>query len=372
MKSPTVADLRAGKAAGSPFSGLFLVSSKDVREGKTGRKYMSLTLMDRTGDIDARMWDNVETASLVFERDDFVRVEGETQEYQGKRQLIVHKLRKASDAEVDPRDYLPTSQRDADEMYAELKALIAGFRNPHLKTLLEAVFADESIAAGYRTAPAAKTIHHAWLGGLMEHNLSLCALARTIGAHYIACGYPVDLDLLLAGVILHDIGKTEELRYERSFSYSTPGQLLGHIVIGLQMVEEKLRGRPDFPPKLRLLLEHMILSHHGQMEFGSPKVPQFIEAVLLNQIDTLDARMATMRASVEKDRDGETEWTGYNPALERQVLDKEFYLRERPAGEAANATDSKAAPGPGARPKSATALASALQAAFTDQPPGGR
>ena len=139
MKSPTVADLRAGKAAGSPFSGLFLVSSKDVREGKTGRKYMSLTLMDRTGDIDARMWDNVETASLVFERDDFVRVEGETQEYQGKRQLIVHKLKKASDAEVDPRDYLPASQRDADEMYAELKALIAGLRNPHLKALLRCV-----------------------------------------------------------------------------------------------------------------------------------------------------------------------------------------------------------------------------------------
>jgi 3'-5' exoribonuclease len=372
MKSPTVAELRAGKANGSLFSGLFLVQSKDVREGKTGRKYMSLTLMDRTGEIDARMWDNVETATLTFERDDFVRVEGETQEYQGKRQLIVHKLRKASDGEVDPRDYLPASRRDTAEMYAELKAIIASFRNPHLKTLLDAVFANESIARDYRTAPAAKSIHHAWLGGLLEHNLSLCALARQIGAHYVARGYPVDLELLLAGVILHDIGKVEELRFDRSFSYSTAGQLLGHIVIGVQMVEEKLRGLTDFPPKLRLLLEHMILSHHGQMEFGSPKVPLFLEAMLLNQIDTLDARMATMLASVEKDRDGETEWTGYNPALERQVLDKEFYLQERPANEAGNAMESKAAPGPAGRPKLATALGSALQAAFTDQPPGGR
>lgn len=372
MKSPTVADLKTGKANGGPFSGLFLVQSKDVREGKTGRKYMSLTLMDRTGEIDARMWDNVETATMAFQRDDFVRVEGETQEYQGKRQLIVHRLKKASDGEVDPRDYLPASQHDTQQMYAQLKAIIASLRNPHLKALLEALFADESIAEGYRVAPAAKSIHHAWLGGLLEHHLSLCALAREIGTHYSARGYPVDLDLLLAGVILHDIGKIEELRYDRSFSYSTAGQLLGHIVLGLQMVEEKLRGLPDFPPKLRLLLEHMILSHHGQMEFGSPKVPLFLEALLLNQIDTLDAKMATMLASVQKDRDGETEWTGYNPALERQVLDKEFYLEERPVREAGNATELKAAPGTAARPKPATALSSALQAALTDQPPGGR
>jgi 3'-5' exoribonuclease len=372
MKSPTVAELKAGKANGGLFSGLFLVQSKDVREGKTGRKYMSLTLMDRTGEIDARMWDNVESATLAFERDDFVRVDGETQEYQGKRQLIVHKLKRASDEEVDPRDYLPASQRDAGEMFAELQAIIAGFCNPHLKALLETLFADEAIAAAYRAAPAAKSIHHAWLGGLQEHILSLCALAREIGEHYIARGYPVDLDLLLAGVILHDLGKIEELKYDRSFAYSTPGQLLGHIIIGLRMVDEKLRGLPDFPPKLKLLLEHMILSHHGQLEFGSPKVPLFIEAMLLSQIDALDARMATMRASIEKDRDADADWTGYNPALERQVLDRVSYLQERPAGETADAADPKVAPTVGARPKPATALSSALQAALTDRPAGGR
>src|SRR5208283_3457453 len=372
MKSPTVADLKAGKSNGGLFSGLFLVQSKDVREGKTGRKYMSLTLMDRTGEIDARMWDNVETAALTFERDDFVRVEGEAQEYQGKRQLIVHKLKRASEEEVDARDFLPASQRDAGEMFAELNGIIAGMGNRHLKALLEALFADESIAAAYRTAPAAKSIHHAWLGGLLEHIVSLCGLAREIGAHYIARGYPVDPDLLLAGVMLHDIGKIEELKYERSFSYSTPGQLLGHIVLGLRMVEEKLRGLPEFPPKLKLLLEHMILSHHGQMEFGSPKVPLFLEAMLLSQIDALDARMATMLASIEKDRDADADWTRYNAALERQVLDRVSYLKERPTGESGNGADPKAAPETGARPKTATALGSALQAALTEQPAGGR
>src|ERR1035437_9751491 len=220
MKSPTVADLKAGKANG----GLFLVQSKDVREGKTGKKYMSLTLIDSTGEIDARMWDNVETASVVFERDDFIRVEGETQEYQGKRQLIVHKLKRALDDEVELKDFLPASKRDPAEMFVELQAIIAGLNNAHLKALLEAMFADRKIAEGFRTAPAAKSIHHAWLGGLLEHVLSMCELARVAGRHYVAAGYPVDPDLLLSGVILHDIGKIDELNYARRFSYSTPGQ----------------------------------------------------------------------------------------------------------------------------------------------------
>ena len=364
MKSPTVADLKAGKANG----GLFLVQSKDVREGKTGKKYMSLSLMDSTGEIDARMWDNVETASVAFERDDFIRVEGETQEYQGKQQLIVHRLKKASDEEVDLQDFLPSSKRDLDEMFAELQAIVAGLSNPHLKALLEAIFADTRIAEGFRIAPAAKSIHHAWLGGLCEHVLSMCELARRVAQHYVALGYPVDLDLLLAGSILHDIGKIDELSYGRSFSYSTPGQLLGHIVIGVQIVEEKQRGLPGFPPKLRMLLEHMILSHHGQLEFGSPKLPVFMEALLLAQIDNLDSKMAIMRSSVDKDRDAEAEWTCYNPALERQLLDKTTFLKERPAATPPATAASKAPNGAQPRPKQATAIGSALLAALSDKP----
>ena len=366
MKSPTVADLKAGKANG----GLFLVQSKDVREGKTGKKYMSLTLMDSTGEIDARMWDNVETASVVFERDDFIRVEGETQEYQGKQQLIVHRLKKALDDEVELKDFLPASKRDPAEMFAELRAIVAAIGNPHLKALLEAIFGDPRIAEGFRTAPAAKSIHHAWLGGLLEHVLSMSEIARRTGQHYISAGYPVDLDLLLAGVLLHDIGKIDELNYARSFSYSTPGQLLGHIVMGVQMIEEKLRTVPDFPPKLRMLLEHMVLGHHGQIEFGSPKLPVFLEALLLAQIDNLDSKMATMLSSLERDRDPGAEWAGYNPALERQVLDKTTFLSERPAEPQASsaATPSKAPNNAQPRPRQATAIGSALLAALGDQP----
>jgi 3'-5' exoribonuclease len=366
MKFPTVADLKAGKANG----GLFLVQSKDVREGKTGKKYMSLTLMDSTGEIDARMWDNVETAMVVFERDDFIRVEGETQEYQGKQQLIVHRLKRALDDEVELKDFLPASKRDPAEMFAELQAIVAGIGNPHLKSLLEAIFGDPRIAEGFRTAPAAKSIHHAWLGGLLEHVLSMSEIARRAGQHYISAGYPVDLDLLLSGVLLHDIGKIDELNYARSFSYSTPGQLLGHIVMGVQMVEEKLRSLPDFPPKLRMLLEHMILGHHGQIEFGSPKLPVFLEALLLAQVDNLDSKMATMLSSLERDRDPGAEWAGYNPALERQVLDKSTFLSERPAAPQAPgaATPSKPSNGAQSRPRQATAIGSALLAALGDQP----
>ena len=371
MKSPTVADLKAGKASG----GIFLVQTKDVREGKTGRKYMSLTLMDRTGEIGARMWDNVEAAAITFDRDDFVRADGEMQEYQGKQQLIVHRIRKADNGEADLQDFLPASQRATAEMFAELQTVIAGLRDPHLKALLDALFADDSIRERFCLAPAAKSIHHAWLGGLLEHVLSMCRLARVTGEHYVALGYPVDVDLLLAGAILHDLGKIEELNYERSFGYSAPGQLLGHIFLGVQMIGEKLRTLPDFPPKLRMLLEHMILSHHGQLEFGSPKLPVFLEAMLLHQLDNLDSKMAAIVASTQKDRDAGSDWTAYNPALERQLLDKEAFLREKPetpsssldsAPRAISANSAKTG-----QARKSTAIGSALFAAL-DSPTGGR
>jgi 3'-5' exoribonuclease len=186
------------------------------------------------------------------------------------------------------------------------------------------VFADEAIAKAYRTAPAAKAIHHAWIGGLIEHVLSLCTLAKFTAAHYS----DIDFDLLLAGVILHDIGKISELNYVRSFSYATEGQLLGHIVIGLTMVEEKLRQVPGFPPKLRDLLLHLIVSHHGELPYGSPKVPLFPEAMLLHHLDNLDSKMECMRGLIERDRQVEGVWTGYSSALERSLLKKAKFLEE--------------------------------------------
>lgn len=253
MKSPFVNELQVN----SDVTALFLVQSKDVRQKKSGDPYLSLTLGDRSGEIDAKMWDNVEEVLDGFERDDFVRVRGRVQIFQNKPQMTIHRLQKVDDAEVDLGDFFPVSQRGLDEMWAELMALIEGIGNPHLKALLSAMMGDAEIGRRFRIAPAAKSIHHAWLGGLIEHVLSLAQLARMTAGHY----RDVDLDLLLTGVVLHDIGKIHELTYERSVSYSSEGQLLGHIIIALRLIDEKLRGLPEFPPRLRTLVEHMIVSH---------------------------------------------------------------------------------------------------------------
>jgi 3'-5' exoribonuclease len=267
MKSPYISDLEPNQV----ISGIFLVHHKDIRQKKSGDPYLSLTLADRTGDLDAKMWDNAAEVLDAFDRDDFVRVKGLYQIFQNRPQLTVHKIVAVPETEVEFGDYFPTSTRDREEMFRELQSWIASVSNPHLRGLLEAIFADQAIALAYRTAPAAKSIHHAWIGGLIEHVLSLCHLAKFTAAHYA----DIDFDLLLAGVILHDIGKIHELTYARGFNYTSEGQLLGHIVIGLRMVEEKLRSVPDFPAPLRDLLFHMILSHHGELAFGSPKVPVF-------------------------------------------------------------------------------------------------
>ena len=227
-------------------------------------------------------------------------------------------------------------------------------RDRHLKGLLEAVLDDEEIARRYRIAPAAKQIHHAFLGGLLEHVLSVCGLAKSAAAHYPN----IDYDLLVTGAILHDIGKIYELNYERGFSYSNEGQLIGHISIAMRMMGDKLRGLPDFPPLLRSLVEHMILSHHGKLEFGSPKVPQFPEALLLHYLDDLDSKMEAMRAQIENDRQVEGCFTSYNPALDRAALKKDRYLNpaappEPARGKPSGRFEVRGASSPAARPRPA-------------------
>jgi 3'-5' exoribonuclease len=363
MKSHYIADLQPKQQVTT----LFLVQSKDVRQKKSGEPYLSLVLSDRTGEIDCKMWDNVADVMDTFERDDFVRVKGEIQIHQNRLQLTAHKLVRVPDTEVDLSDFLPASARDPEEMFTELTGLVDSMRNVHLKALLQAIFADPAIAKAYKRAPAAKGIHHAWLGGLLEHVLSLCALARFAAAHYPG----VDEDLLLAGVMLHDVGKTSELSYERSFTYSTDGQLLGHIVIGLQIVGDKIRQVPGFPPKWKVLLEHMILSHHGQLEFGSPKLPLFQEALLLHHLDNLDSKIETMRASLARDRTALGEWTSYNHALDRTVLSKEKYLAgpaaprdAAPAGTSVKTTPAPASPHVTAAVRQASQFAEQLAAAI--------
>ncbi|MBZ5579254.1 MAG: HD domain-containing protein [Acidobacteriia bacterium] len=318
MKSPYVNELEPNQA----ITASFLVNAKEIRQKKSGELYLSLMLGDRTGEVDAKMWDNVSEVIDSFDRDDFVKVKGLIQVFHNRPQLTIHKMRRMDDTEIDYADYFPSSRRDAGEMWSELCGLVGQMSNPHLKGLLQTVLGDPEIAARYRRAPAAKQIHHAYLGGLLEHVLSLCTLARLTAPHYPI----VDCDLLLTGVVLHDIGKIYELHYERGFSYSTDGQLLGHISIAMRMVGDKLRELPDFPPLLRSLVEHMILSHHGHLEFGSPKLPQFPEALLLHYIDDMDSKMECMRALIENDRQVEGCFTTYSGALERAALKKDRYL----------------------------------------------
>jgi 3'-5' exoribonuclease len=323
MKSPYVGTLPVNE----PVTAYFLVLSKEIRQKKSGEHYLSLHLGDKTGEIEAKMWDNVAEVMDTFERDDFLKVRGTVQIFQNRPQLTVHKLRRLEEQEVDFADYFPSSERDPEEMFAELRGIVNGFTNPHLRTLLNSVLDDAPLAAMYKMAPAAKTIHHAYRSGLLEHVLSLCQLGKLTAAHYKT----IDLDLLLTGAILHDIGKVEELSYARGFSYSADGQLLGHIIQGLRMMNAKFEKLPDFPPKLRTLIEHMIVSHHGELEFGSPKVPIFAEALLLHHLDNMDSKMDAVRGALQRDRLVEGEFTGWIAPLERVLLKKDKYLDEAKA-----------------------------------------
>lgn len=318
MKSPFIRELKPEEIA----TAVFLVQTKEVRQKRTGEPYLSLVLSDRTGEIESKMWDNVAEVVETFDRDDFIKVKGLMQLYNNRPQLTIHKLRRVADHEVDFSDFFPASRHDPEAMWNELRAMVAGLDNEHIRRLLDAFLDDPAIAARYKVAPAAKTIHHAFRSGLLEHVLSLAKLAQVTARHYGA----VDISLLMAGVVLHDIGKIHELSYDRAFGYSPEGQLLGHIAIAIRMIAEKLQLFPEFPVELRNLIEHMVLSHHGQLEFGSPKLPIFPEALLLHYLDDMDSKMECMRVLIDKDPQAEGYFTSYSPALTRMALRKSRYL----------------------------------------------
>ena len=308
------------------------VVSKQVKPKKTGEPYLALTLGDRTGQVEAKMWDNVEDALDVFEQDDFIKIKGLLNKYKNRFQITIHKLRRLGDSEVDFADYLPKTTKDIGELWQTLAGFVANFQDPCLKALVEAFMSDPDIAEAYRTAPAAKTLHHAYIGGLLDHVVSLFRSCDLICRNYPQ----INRDLLLTGAFLHDIGKIHELAYNRSFSYTTRGQLLGHMVIELEMVHAKIAQVPNFPSELKTLVEHLIISHHGQYEFGSPKLPMFPEALVLHYLDDLDSKMESMRAHFAREVCSEGVWTGYNPSLARPLLNTAKFLEKKPAAEAAS------------------------------------
>jgi 3'-5' exoribonuclease len=307
----------------------FVVVTKQVKPKKTGEPYLALTLGDRCGQIEAKMWDNVEEVLDAFEQDDFLKIKGLINKYKNRFQLTIHKIRKLGDSEIDFSDYLPKTTKNIDELWQTLAGFVASFKNPHLKALVEAFMNDPVIAQAYRNAPAAKTLHHAYIGGLLDHVVSL-----TTSCDLVSRNYPqINRDLLLTGAFLHDIGKIHELTYNRSFSYTTRGQLLGHMIIELEMLQAKLVNFPNFPSELKVLVEHLIISHHGQYEFGSPKLPMFPEAMLLHYMDDLDSKMESMRAQFEREGSMDNAWTGYNPSMGRSLLNSAKFLDPKNAEE---------------------------------------
>ncbi|HYA24666.1 MAG TPA: OB-fold nucleic acid binding domain-containing protein [Terriglobales bacterium] len=321
----------------------FVVVSKQVKPKKTGEPYLALTLGDRTGQIEAKMWDNVETAIDAFEQEDFIKAKGLLNKYKNRFQFTIHKLRKLNESEIDFSDYLPKTTKDIGELWQTLAGYVACFQNPHLKALIEAFMSDPDIAEAYRNAPAAKSLHHAYIGGLLDHVVSLFRSCDLICQNYPQ----INRDLLLTGAFLHDIGKIHELTYNRSFSYTTRGQLLGHMIIELEMLQSKLVLVPGFPEELKTLVEHLIISHHGEYEFGSPKLPMFPEALMLHYLDDLDSKMEAMRAHFEREFGLDGPWTGYNPSLGRPLLNSAKFLEKKQTAAAANGDAAANAPAAG-------------------------
>jgi 3'-5' exoribonuclease len=305
----------------------FVLSSMQVRDKKQGGQYLALIVSDRSGSLEARMWDDVEDPIAHCSEGCYVKVQGDISKYQGKFQITLKKLRLAADSEIDPRDFQPATKFDVEEMWEELRGYVSAFRNEDLKRLVFSFLDDEQIGPAFKSAPAAKRLHHAWLGGLLEHVLTLVRVCLAAVPFYPE----VDADLLVTGAILHDVGKVRELEWKSSFSYTLEGQMIGHISIAQGMLREKVQALAPFPEKLRVLVEHMILSHHGKYEFGSPKLPMTPEAILLSALDDLEAKMQALRnefaaaAASGKGSDEVTEWVR---SMDRPLFDSKKYLKE--------------------------------------------
>ena len=289
MKSPFVTDLGSEQS----ITTFFLVHEKEVRNTREGKSYLRLELGDRSGTIEARMWELFETVAKDINRDDFVKVQARVEIYRNKPQLALQQVRRARPEEIDIVDFLPHTREDVEQLYLQLLDFAQSIRNPWLKALVAGIITDPNIAPRYKRAPAAKVMHHAYIGGLLEHVVGLCGLARQLAAHY----RELDVDLLLTAAMLHDVGKLDELCYERAIAYTTEGALLGHIVMEVETVSRAIVAIPGFPAPLKTVVQHLLISHHGQYEFGSPKLPMIREAMVFHYMDDLDSKIAAVRAA---------------------------------------------------------------------------
>jgi 3'-5' exoribonuclease len=315
MKSQYVDELKSGQTVKENF----ILSRKIIREKRDGGVYAMLELSDRTGGIEAVAWDNVVESLSSIATGDIVFVSGAVNEYNNRLQIVVQSIKRSSDGDIDPRDFLPETDENTEHVYDEIITYAHEVKDPHLGSLLDAFFKDAHLIEQFKIAPAAKRAHHAYLGGLMVHTRNVLKLIESIGTVYTS----IHRDLLITAGILHDIGKVYEYQYVKSIDFSTEGRMLGHVVIGYEMVARMIKNIPAFPDILRCKVLHMILSHHGEFEWGAPRLPVFIEALILHFADNLDSKVAMMTESLKKYKGHDREWSDYHPYLER-----ELYVRE--------------------------------------------
>lgn len=315
MQKTQIRDLQEG----SNVDGIYLCAHKALLFGKNNKAYLNMKLLDKSGQIEARGWDRAEQLSQNFEKHDYVKVKGKVVFYQDHLQLNVFEIERVVDAAMNPADFLPTSKQDIPKMYQELLQICRqDMKNPWVQKLILSILEDPQYRDTFQRAPAAKTNHHAWVGGLLEHILGLCKLAKSVLAFYPM----INLDLVLAGLIMHDFGKVEEIESERSFEYTDKGRLIGHLIIGVEILIRKAAQIPDFPEKILHHLEHIVLSHHGHLEYGSPKRPKTLEALVVHHLDDMDSKIQGFLDLVAREGDVDSTWTTHNNRLFERPLYK--------------------------------------------------
>lgn len=326
MSAPAKKIFIAQLTAGQQFQDVFLVSKKVLAETKAGKPYLALGLMDRTGEIEARIWDNALQFEAQAEEGCFVLVQAVAKLFRDQMQLGVNALQRVADSAVDLADFMPTSSRPLAEMAAELDAVIEGMVDLPLRSLLRAIFQGETLAR-FQRAPAAKKLHHAFIGGLMEHTLSIVGMAEKAATHYPL----IDRDLLIAGALLHDLAKIDEYDFARPpFGYTDRGRLVGHLVLGVELVRKAAEQVAGISAELVDHLMHIILSHHGQYGFGSPVLPMTPEAILLHHLDDMDAKMNYMEGLRAKMSGSGWQWSEYQRHLERYLYLRAGGVEEEP------------------------------------------
>ena len=304
-----IADLEPGKRV----QGRFLVARKELRQGGRAGFFLDLTLCDASGRVPAKVWENAAAIGESFEAGEVVEVSGMAETYRDELQVRVERVRPVPPEEVEASDFLPRSGKDLDALGKRLREVVESIKEPHLRELVSSFLRDEDCWRRFRTAPGAKALHHAYVGGLLEHTVEVVELCEKV----VELFPELDRDLLLAGAILHDIGKTEELSWDTAFDYTDEGQLLGHLVLGERMVRERAEPIEGFPDELKLRLSHIILSHHGTGQFGSPKVPMTAEAIALHHAEDLDAKVNMFLEYIRPAREKGKRWTDSHWLLKR-------------------------------------------------------